>query len=83
MYQGKVKFYNDQKGFGFITGEAGDIFFHIKQCQEGYMPAQDDFVSFDISAGRDGRDSAINVAPMSSTEGGASAEDMSDEDMVD
>ncbi len=59
--QGTVKFYNDQKGFGFITYDEGDVFFHIKQCDEGYLPQQDDVVSFDIEAGRDGRPSAINV----------------------
>ena len=63
MQTGQVKFYNDQKGFGFITYDGGDIFFHIKQCEEGYLPQQDDNVSFEVSEGRDGRPSAINVAP--------------------
>lgn len=63
MQQGQVKFYNDQKGFGFITHDGGDIFFHIKQCQEGYMPQQDDQVTFEVTEGRDGRPSAVNVAP--------------------
>ncbi len=63
MQTGKVKFYNDQKGFGFITHDGGDIFFHIKQCQEGYMPQEDDDVSFEVEAGRDGRPCAINVTP--------------------
>ncbi len=62
MQTGQVKFYNDQKGFGFITYDGGDIFFHIKQCEEGYLPQQDDNVSFEIADGRDGRPSAINVA---------------------
>lgn len=61
--QGTVKFYNDQKGFGFITYGEGDIFFHVRQCEEGYLPQQDDVVTFDIGEGRDGRSSAINVAP--------------------
>ncbi len=62
MQQGTIKFYNDQKGFGFITYADGDIFFHIKQCEEGYLPEQDDAVSFEVVDGRDGRPSAINVA---------------------
>lgn len=63
MQQGTVKFYNDQKGFGFITYDGGDLFFHIKQTQEGYLPQQDDVVTFEIGEGKDGRSSAINVAP--------------------
>ncbi len=62
MQQGTVKFYNDQKGFGFITYDGGDIFFHIKQCEEGYLPEQDQAVTFEVTEGRDGRPSAINVA---------------------
>lgn len=63
MQQGTVKFYNDQKGFGFITYGEEDIFFHIRQCQEGYLPQQDDVVTFNVGEGRDGRSSAIDVAP--------------------
>lgn len=62
MQQGTIKFYNDQKGFGFITYAEGDVFFSIKQCEIGYLPEQDDAVSFEVIVGRDGRPSAINVA---------------------
>lgn len=62
--QGTIKFYNDQKGFGFIVYEGGELFFHIRQCQEGYLPQQDDAVTFQIGEGRDGRSSAIDVAPV-------------------
>lgn len=61
--QGTVKFYNDDKGFGFISYESGELFFHIRQCEEGYQPQQDDVVSFEMGEGRDGRPCAINVAP--------------------
>lgn len=62
MQQGTIKFYNDQKGFGFISYADGEIFFSIKQCEEGFLPEKDDTVSFEVVDGRDGRPSAINVA---------------------
>jgi CspA family cold shock protein len=68
MQQGTIKFYNDQKGFGFITYPDGDIFFHIKQCEEGYLPEQDDAVAFEVVDGRDGRPSAINVSHVAQEE---------------
>ena len=68
MQQGTIKFYNEDKGFGFITYDGGDIFFHIRQCEEGYLPQQDDAVSFEVGEGRDGRSSAINVAQIAQEE---------------
>ena len=36
MPTGKVKFYDDQKGFGFITGDDGDqVFLHASSLPEG------------------------------------------------
>ena len=29
---GKIKFFNQTKGFGFITCNAQDIFFHVNDC---------------------------------------------------
>jgi CspA family cold shock protein len=62
---GTVKFYNDEKGFGFITPEDGsaDVFFHVTQVVEGYDPQDGDNVTFEIANGRDGRPAAANVAP--------------------
>lgn len=77
MQQGTVKFYNDQKGFGFITHGDGDLFFHIRACDEGYLPQQDDVVSFDVGEGRDGRSSATNVVLVSQG-GGEGDYDMAD-----
>ena len=40
---GVVKFYNDEKGFGFITpdGSDQDVFLHIKELKRAGIPAQD------------------------------------------
>ncbi|KTR02485.1 cold-shock protein [Curtobacterium luteum] len=36
MPTGKVKFYDDQKGFGFITGDDGDqVFLHASSLPDG------------------------------------------------
>lgn len=32
---GKIKFFNTAKGFGFITGKSGDVFFHVSALPEG------------------------------------------------
>ncbi len=50
MAQGKVKWFNDSKGFGFITRDDGtDIFVHHTSIQgSGFKSlAEGDFVSFD------------------------------------
>jgi cold shock protein len=62
---GKVKFFNDQKGFGFIIQDSGegDVFFHVTQCSEGYQPQEDDLVEYEIGEGRDGRPAAQQVTP--------------------
>jgi len=77
--QGSIKFYNDQKGFGFVVTESGeDLFFHISQCDEAYeMPAEGDVVSYELGEGRDGRPVAVNVTFVSagSAEGGEEAQE--------
>lgn len=63
MAQGKVKWFNDSKGFGFITRDDGtDIFVHHSSIQgSGFKSlAEGDAVSFDIENGPKGL-KAINV----------------------
>ena len=63
MAEGKVKWFNEAKGFGFITSEeSGDIFVHYSSIQSnGFKTlAEGDSVSFDIEQGPKGP-KAINV----------------------
>ncbi len=50
--KGKVKFFNESKGFGFIAGDDGnDYFVHISGLSEGAKIADDDSVTFDVVEG--------------------------------
>jgi CspA family cold shock protein len=60
---GTVKFFNAEKGFGFISREQGpDVFVHYSKIQgSGYRTLQEgQQVEFDIGPGRKG-DEALNV----------------------
>ena len=62
MANGIVKWFNDQKGFGFITPDDGssDCFVHHSEIQgDGYKSlAEGDPVSFDITQGPKGLQAA-------------------------
>ena len=66
--QGTVKWFNSQKGYGFLVNcETGkDIFCHYSQLQmEGFKSLhEDDIVNFELGTGNDGREQAINVTPI-------------------
>lgn len=57
---GTVKFFNDAKGFGFITPEDGgkDVFVHVNGLNDDIR--EGDKVSFDVEEGRKGPN-AVNV----------------------
>ena len=57
MPEGKVKWFNDSKGFGFITqNDDKDLFVHHSSIQgEGFKSlAEGDRVSFDVVQGAKG-----------------------------
>ena len=66
MANGTVKWFNTTKGYGFIAPESGgkDVFVHISAVERSVLTglADDQKVTYDLEAGRDGRESAVNIA---------------------
>lgn len=60
MQEGKVKFFNETKGFGFITPSNGgpDIFVHVTGLID--QVAQNDRVTYEVQNGKKGLN-AVNV----------------------
>ena len=60
--KGVVKFFNEGKGFGFVTSEEDgkDYFVHITGLAEGTVLNDGDNVEFDIEQGERGP-KAVNV----------------------
>ncbi|MBU2640327.1 MAG: cold-shock protein [Thiobacillus sp.] len=66
METGIVKWFNDAKGFGFITPDGGgdDLFAHFSEIQAGGFKSlqENQRVSFEITAGPKGKQAA-NIQP--------------------
>ena len=62
---GTVKFFNADKGYGFIQPDGGgnDAFVHISAFQAAGMQTldRDQRVSFDLETDRSGKTSAVNI----------------------
>ncbi len=66
MSEGKVKWFNEQKGFGFIEkDEGGDVFVHFSAIQAGGFKTlhEGQRVSFEVTQGQKGP-AAANVKPL-------------------
>lgn len=65
MITGTVKFFNPDKGFGFIAPETGgaDAFVHISAVERAGMQTldKDQRVSYELETDRRGKTSAVNL----------------------
>jgi len=76
--KGTVKFFNLEKGFGFIAGEDGkEYFVHSSGLKEGTTLNENDAVTFDVEEGDKGP-KAANVAKEGSEPAPESSEEKSE-----
>jgi CspA family cold shock protein len=65
---GKVKFFNTDKGFGFIAPEEGgaDAFVHITAVEKAGLRTltQDQRVSYELAPDKRGKQAAVNLQPV-------------------
>ncbi len=64
MAKGTVKWFNPEKGYGFISREDGeDLFVHFSEIQmDGYKTLDEgQLVEFDVTTGQNGKLQASNV----------------------
>ena len=64
MSNGKIKWFNPTKGYGFIENDAGgkDVFLHVSALEQAGIDTieEGEAISFDIGENR-GRENAINI----------------------
>ena len=64
MSNGKIKWFNPTKGYGFIENDAGgkDVFLHVSALEQAGIDTleEGEAISFEIGENR-GRENAINV----------------------
>ena len=65
---GTVKFFNPDKGYGFIQPEGGgnDAFVHISAVERAGMAAlnEGDRLEFELEVDRRGKTAAVNLSPI-------------------
>ena len=62
---GRVKFFNTDRGFGFIVPDGGgsDVFVHVHDVEAAGMKTllEGQLVAYEVGTGRGGRSKAVNV----------------------
>jgi len=65
MPTGRVKFFNTDRGFGFIAPDGGgsDVFVHVSDVEAAGMKTlvEGQLVAYEVGTGRGGRSKAVNV----------------------
>jgi cold shock protein len=65
MPTGRVKFFNTERGFGFIAPDGGssDVFVHVHEVEAAGMKmlVAGQLVAYEVGRARDGRSKAINL----------------------
>ena len=65
MTTGTVKFFNYDRGYGFVSDDAGgpDAFVHVSAVEAAGLPGlnKDERISYDLEKGKDGKSSAVNL----------------------
>lgn len=65
MTVGTVKFFNYDRGYGFISNDDGgaDAFVHVSAVEAAGLKGlnKDERVSYELQTGRDGKTSAVNL----------------------
>ncbi|WP_333794972.1 cold-shock protein [Hyphomicrobium sp.] len=68
MANGTVKWFNGQKGYGFIQPEEGgaDVFVHISAVERAGLQTlrEGQKVSYETERGRNGKIAAVNLRPL-------------------
>ena len=69
MAVGTVKFFNTDRGYGFITNEAGgpDAFVHITAVEQAGLGTirEGQKLSYELETGNNGKTSAVNLSDAS------------------